>query len=44
MTESEKKAEFFKHLNNVLADKLLKPEIILEYINQYKMSMGERDD
>ena len=44
MTESEKKAAFFKHLNNVLADKLLKPAIILEYINQYKISMGESND
>jgi len=41
---TEKKAEFFKHLNNVLADKLLKPAIILEYINQYKISMGESND
>ena len=44
MTESEKKAEFFKPLNNVLADKLLKPAIILEYINQYKISMGESNE
>ena len=35
------KAEFFQHLNNVMANKLLKPSIIMEYVNQYNISMGE---
>ena len=39
---TEKKAEFFKHLNNVMANKLIKPSIIMEYVNQYNISMGDK--
>tara|TARA_X000001382_G_scaffold130935_2_gene127969 strand:+ start:3931 stop:4245 length:315 start_codon:yes stop_codon:yes gene_type:complete len=39
--ENAEKAEFFQHLNNVMANKLLKPSIIMEYVNQYNISMGE---
>jgi hypothetical protein len=39
--ENTEKAEFFQHLNNVMANKLLKPSIIMEYVNQYNISMGE---
>jgi len=38
---TEKKVEFFQHLNNVMANKLIKPSIIMEYVNQYNISMGE---
>ena len=38
---SEEKAKFFRHLNNVMANKLIKPSIIMEYVNQYNISMGE---
>tara|TARA_R100001163_G_C4862157_1_gene67916 strand:+ start:248 stop:442 length:195 start_codon:yes stop_codon:yes gene_type:complete len=38
---TEEKAEFFRHLNNVMANKLIKPSIIMEYVNQYNISMGE---
>ena len=33
---TEKKAEFFQHLNNVMDNKLVKPSIIMEYVNQYQ--------
>ena len=33
---TEKKAEFFQHLNKVLDKKLVKPSIIIEYVNQYQ--------
>ena len=33
---TEKKAEFFQHLNKVLDNKLVKPSIIMEYVNQYQ--------
>ena len=33
---TEKKAEFFQHLNKVLDNKLVKPSIIVEYVNQYQ--------
>jgi hypothetical protein len=39
--ENAKKTEFFQHLNNVMANKLIKPSIIMEYVNQYNISMGE---
>jgi len=39
--ENAKKAKFFQHLNNVMANKLIKPSIIMEYVNQYNISMGE---
>ena len=32
----KKKAEFFQHLNNVMDNKLVKPSIIMEYVNQYQ--------
>jgi hypothetical protein len=38
---TEEKAKFFRHLNNVMANKLIKPSIIMEYVNQYNISMGE---
>ena len=31
-----KKEMFFQHLNNVMATKLVKPSIIIEYVNQYQ--------
>ena len=31
-----KKAKFFRRLNNVMANKLVKPSIIMEYVNQYQ--------
>jgi hypothetical protein len=34
--ENEKKAKFFRRLNKVLDNKLVKPSIIIEYINQYQ--------
>jgi len=39
---TEKKVEFFQHLNNVMANKLIKPSIIMEYVNQYNISMGDK--
>lgn len=32
----KKKEMFFQHLNNVMATKLVKPSIIIEYVNQYQ--------
>ena len=34
--ENEKKAKFFRRLNKVLDNKLVKPSIIIEYVNQYQ--------
>jgi len=34
--ENVKKAEFFNYLNEVLDNKLVKPSIIIEYVNQYQ--------
>jgi hypothetical protein len=34
--ESRKKAKFFRRLNKVLDNKLVKPSIIIEYVNQYQ--------
>ena len=34
--ENAKKAKFFRRLNNVMANKLVKPSIIIEYVNQYQ--------
>tara|TARA_Y100001938_G_C7805803_1_gene289373 strand:+ start:43 stop:438 length:396 start_codon:yes stop_codon:yes gene_type:complete len=34
--ENEKKAKFFRRLNKVLDKKLVKPSIIIEYVNQYQ--------
>ena len=34
--ENAKKAKFFRRLNNVMANKLVKPSIIMEYVNQYQ--------
>ena len=31
-----KKAKFFRRLNKVLDNKLVKPSIIIEYVNQYQ--------
>ena len=31
-----KKAKFFRRLNKVLDNKLVKPSIIMEYVNQYQ--------
>ena len=33
---TQKKAEFFNYLNEVLDNKLVKPSIIIEYVNQYQ--------
>ena len=33
---TEKKAKFFRRLNKVLDSKLVKPSIIIEYVNQYQ--------
>jgi hypothetical protein len=33
---TEKKAEFFNYLNEVLDNKLVKPSIIIEYVKQYQ--------